>query len=237
MKSLIIGRGEIGKAVSQVIGRKDTVISYDVYDGPPRYIKDVDILHICFPFVDGVDFVSQVKEYIAQFKPMHVIIWSTLPIGTTKLVIGAVHSPVEGVHPNLVESIKKMTRWIGANNPGEGEFFANYFRDLQMAAKVVDSSDYTEFVKIRSTAKYGINLVFTDYEASIAKDIGMDFEILKDYDRDYNKLYHNLRMDWAQRYILDPPGGKIGGHCVVPNAKLLDENYPSELLKMILEMK
>jgi hypothetical protein len=235
MRSLIIGMGEIGAAVGELLVKKDEVYSYDMLDGELEPLNGVDIVHICFPYSDT--FVDDVKSYIKDFKPFHVIIWATVPIGTTKQIRGAVHSPVEGRHPALALSVRSMTRWVGANDKGEGEFFAQYFKDLYLKTRVVDSSDFTEFLKLRSTAKFGINLVWTEYEASVAEDLGMDFKLVMSFDEDYNKLYHNLSMPWAQRYILRPPNGKIGGHCIVPNAELLDEQYPSELLKMIKEMK
>jgi hypothetical protein len=37
------------------------------------------------------------------------------------------------------------------------------------------------------------------------------------------------------RPILYPPDGPIGGHCVVPNAKILSEEYESEFLRFIIE--
>jgi len=98
------------------------------------------------------------------------------------------------------------------------------------------SSKFTEFLKIRSTAKFGINLVWTDYENSIAQDIGMSYGAIKTFDEDYNNLYAELGLPEFSRYIIDPPNGKIGGHCVVPNAELLNKQYPSELLEMIIEM-
>ena len=234
MNSLIVGFGEIGKAVAEVIVGSDRVDTYDKTDDDLVFSTSTDILHICFPYSE--EFVEQVKWYIDAVKPWHVIIWSTVPIGTTKQVKGAVHSPIEGVHPRLASSIKQMVRWIGANDD-EGLFFENYFKKLFINTKLVKSSAYTEFLKLRSTAKYGINLVWTDYEAGIAEELGMDFELLKDFDRDYNKLYHNLDMDWVHRYILSPPKGRIGGHCVVPNARLLDEQFPNDLLKMIGEFE
>lgn len=234
MNSLILGRGEIGKAVSRVIQITDKVASYDIQDEDNRP-SAADILHICFPYSD--EFISEVKTYIATCLPEHVIIWSTVPIGTTKKIKGAVHSPIEGRHPMLDESIRNSVRWVGVNDESEKEFFTQYFKLMFIKTRVVDNSDFTEFLKLRSTAKYGINLVWTDYEAKVADSLEMDFTLVKKFDEDYNKLYHNLDVSWAKRYILDPPYGKIGGHCVVPNAEILDEQYPSELLKLIKEMK
>lgn len=234
--SLIIGRGEIGSSVEEVIRLKDKVDTYDkARDAKLVFDVHTDVLHICFPYSDK--FVDQVNYYIKECKPWHVIIWSTVPIGTTREIKGAVHSPVEGRHPKLARSIRDSIRWIGINDEVEGEFFKLYFKEHMIASRVVERTEFTEFLKLRSTSKYGINLVWTDYEANVASDIGMDFELLKDFDRDYNKLYHNIDMNWAQRYILDPPRGKIGGHCVIPNAELLDEQFPCELLKIIKEYK
>lgn len=235
MKSLVIGNGQIGSSVAEVISVTDDVTIYDKSGSEPPILKSVEILHICFPY--SKQFIKQVNQYIIKYQPWHVIIWSTVTIGTTRKIRGAVHSPVEGRHPHLASSIKQSVRWIGANNPAEEEFFTGYFRKLLIKTKILNDSNFTEFLKLRSTSKYGINLMWTDYEARVADEIGMDFDYLKDFDEDYNKLYHNLGMDWARRYILNPPKGKIGGHCVVPNAELLDQQFPDELLKMIKEYK
>jgi UDP-N-acetyl-D-mannosaminuronate dehydrogenase len=237
MKSLVVGMGQIGTAVAQTIAKCDDVLTYDVRDGAVVEIAAVDILHVCIPFKDEASFLATVQYYIKFYKPMHVLIWSTVAIGTTKKINGAVHSPVEGRHPALTMSVRTMVRWLGANNEGEGEFFAKYFKELWIKPHVVNNSDFTEFLKLRSTSRFGINLAFAEYESSVASELGMDYRLLKDFDRDYNKLYRNLGMDWAQRYVLNAPGGKIGGHCVVPNAKLLDAQFPSDFLKRIIEME
>lgn len=237
MRDLVIGCGEIGTAVIELLLDNNHVVeSYDSKDDSSLSTTLYpDVLHICFPYTDK--FIGDVEGYIAAVNPKHIIIWSTVPIGTTKKIKNAVHTPVEGRHPKLAQSIKSMTRWIGANSIKEAVFFEDYFLSMYLLPHVVESSDYTEFLKLRSTSKFGINLVWTDYEAHVAKEIGMDFKLLKNFDKDYNRLYHNLGMDWAQRYILDAPNGKIGGHCVVPNAELLNKQFPNDLLKMIKEMR
>lgn len=231
---LVIGMGQIGEAVSEVIGR---LYHHECQDKDIKSHADtsINIMHICFGYSD--DFIEEVKEYQEFYMPDYTVIWSTVPIGTTKQIQGAVHSPVEGRHPDLAESIKRMPRWIGSEDDDTGRFVAYYFRQLGLKTSWVKDSRYTEFLKLRSTSKYGINLVWADYEKQVANELGMNFSLIKQFDRDYNALYQELGMDWAQRYILDAPEGKIGGHCVVPNAELLDKQYPSELLKMVKEMK
>lgn len=235
MRSLIIGLGEIGKAVQEVIGNYDEVSTYDINLPEESISSDIDILHICFPYSE--EFVQFVKEYVALFKPWHIVVWATVPIGTTKQIKGAIHSPVEGRHPELARSIKDMSRWIGANNKTEGEFFSGYFIRMYIHTRVVESSDFTEALKLLSTTEYGVNIEFARYKKQVAAGIGMDFDLTKEWNRDYNKLYHNLGMDWAQKYVLDAPVGTKGGHCVTPNAKLLYEQFPDELVKIVGEMQ
>lgn len=229
-KSLVIGMGEIGKAVAEVIGDCQTL---DVEKRP--IITPLDILHICFPYSEN--FINEVENYKKQFNPKHIVIYSTVPVGTTIQIWKAAHSPVEGRHPDLALSIRQMTRWVGHNEDETGKFFLHFFNRLGLTVNVIRDSDFTEFLKLRSTAKYGVNLVWADYEKRVADALDMPYEYIQAFDRDYNKLYRNLGEDWAQRYILDPPEGKIGGHCIVPNAKLLREQYPSDLLDKIVGME
>ena len=233
MIELIIGYGEIGQAVKQSVALD--AFTYDIQDEQSE-IAHASILHICFPYSDT--FVEDVQDYIRRYNPLHIIIWSTVPIGTTKQIDDrAVHSPVEGVHSVLGQSIMTMVRWLGVNDGLEGDFFGDYFHERNMEYYVVPDSDFTEFLKLRSTAKYGVNLVWTDYEAKVANEIGMPVELLKAFDYDYNELYKELGLPQYQRYLLDPPNGKIGGHCIRPNAELLDKQFPHSMLKQIKRMK
>lgn len=233
MNHLIVGFGEIGKAVKEVIGGE--VFIHDVKHHNYRISNVIDVMHVCFPYSDT--FVQDVEDYITRHEPAHVVIYSTLPIGTTRQISGAVHSPIEGRHPDLDLSIRAMTRWLGANDIEEEAFFVEFFEDIGLEVHPVGNSDFTEFLKLRSTSKYGINIIWTAYEKTVADKIGMDFELIRQFDRNYNDLYKELGLDDYQRYILDPPKGPIGGHCVVPNAELLNEQYPSNMLDMIKEYK
>lgn len=242
MKHLIIGHGQIGQAIHAMLDRSEDEI-VETYDIQKNTDKDkeaivaenkIDVLHVCFPYKDG--FIDNVKNYIQEFDPKYTVIYSTVKIGTTKqLGKNVFHSPVVGRHPNLYEGVLYGMRFIGTNQ-ADAHPVDILWESLGARVRVVDSTDATEFIKIRSTSKFGINLVWADYEKSVADDIGMNFGILKEFDEDYNKLYIKLGMEWAQQYILDPPEGQIGGHCVIPNAKLLNEQYPNEMLDRIIEM-
>jgi len=218
MKSLIIGYGEIGKALHKIVGGDWCDKESRVQD------KEYDILLVCIPYTG--DFIDIIRAYQEEFQPKATIIFSTVPIGTCHQ-LDAVHSPVEGKHPELEKSMRIMKRYIGGLNDTATEFLSKYFKEIIYLPK----PEYTEFLKLRSTSKYRVNIEWTRYEKGVCDDLDMDFDYIKDFDREYNRLYKELGMPEYQRYILDPPEGEIGGHCLEPNAKILNEQYPSEFLK------
>jgi len=224
MKAVLIGCGEIGRAVKEVFEVNNEIEVCEINRKPKG---EFEIMLVAIPYSD--DFIKIVTDYQEEYKVKGTIIFSTVPIGTTAQIPGAVHSPVEGKHPNLASSIRKMPRWVGGCNETARDFIFTTF-DSMVALK---SSDWTEFLKLRSTSKYGVNIQFARYEKSVCDALAMEFDLVKDFDKDYNELYDAMGMPQFKRYILDAPEGAIGGHCVVPNAKLLDAQYPSELLKEI----
>lgn len=233
MNSLIIGSGEVGKSLHTVLRREPTCFIRDV---KPVKVPSIDVLHIAFPY--SKDFIKSVKNYIEQYDPSLTIVYSSVPIGTCESIgTHIVHSPIEGKHPNLHESIRIMPRWLGAKDKKALRDAGAYWSVFAETVRLVKSSRATEMLKLRSTAKYGINLVWADYEKSLTDSIGAEWDMVKLFDLDYNMLYEQLGFPEYSRYLLDPPGGKIGGHCVRENAILLDAQYPNDLLKMIIAMK
>lgn len=225
MKSLIIGMGQIGGALYELFPDSQTL------DLNEEEIKlPIDIMHVCIPYNN--EFMVAVQGYIDKYQPKHVVVYSTVAIGTCKkLGNNVVHSPVEGKHPLLAKSMRLFTRWIGG--PKEtATVVQELWKDI-VPCKLVKSSDYTEFLKLQSTSKYGINIVFADYVDKTSSKLGMDYDLVKEFDADYNRLYSRLRYKQYRRYILDPPKGKIGGHCVRENSFILDEQFPNDVLKMI----
>lgn len=241
MNNVIIGYGQIGQAVDKVVSitpKRSYIIDPNYKDGNPPEFAIVHVLHICIPYIDQQLFFETVKAYIEQFKPEHIIIWSTVAINTTEKIPNAVHSPVEGKHPFLMKSIQTMVRWVGANTVGDAEFFYEYFQDLGIETRIVSNSNYTEALKLLSTAEYGVNIAFADYKQHVAQELGMDYKYMKLWNEDYNYLYKELGdANRFQKFVLDPPHGKIGGHCVVPNAEILGQQYPNEHLEIIKRMK
>jgi hypothetical protein len=227
MKTILAGYGEVGRAVCEVFGDIHDIAVHDPAYGLEIRRGKYDILLVAIPY--NSNFVDVVTEYTERYQVEATIIFSTVAIGTTRRIPNAVHSPVEGKHPRLAESIRLMPRWVG----GYHEVTAQFFREAGFVPRYCAEPEFTEFLKLRSTSKYGVNIEWTRYEKSVCDNLGMEFDLVREFDRDYNALYLALGYPEYQRYILYPPEGPINGHCIRPNAEILDAQYPSVFLKEI----
>lgn len=239
MKIGILGFGEIGKSIEELYftapfaysPREVFVKDLDVDYG----IKDCDYLHVCIPYSD--DFVDQVCECIEKETPKNVIIHSTVQVGTTRNImkksglINICHAPVRGVHPNLHEGLKTFPMYVGYDETqhatkdfiGELLFLLG---GIGVKVKIVNKFETSELAKIASTSYYGMCIAFHAEINSLCDEMGLDFEeVMTEWNKDYNNGYKKLGMDHVVRPVLTPPDGAIGGHCIIPNAKLLKDFY------------
>lgn len=228
IKAILIGYGQIGRAIYEVFGKHHDLDVYDImFKVKPQ--GTYDILLVAIPYSDR--FVEIVNAYREEYGVQATIVFSTVAIGTTSRIPDVVHSPVEGRHPNLTESMMLFQRWVGGYHESAHQFLIEAgFRPTYLARP-----EFTEFLKLQSTSNYGVCIEYARYVKSVCDDLGMDYEAVKQFNRDYNDLYLDLDLPQFQRYILDPPIGPIGGTCVRPNARILDNQYPHIFLKEIYE--
>ncbi len=228
MKQLIIGLGEIGQPLLSILQRTygDFVRGYDVlYQQPYEDLIPYDILHICFPW--GGLFPQEVTYYQNLSKAPLTVIHSTVPVGTTELIKNAVHSPVLGAHEHMEKDMQLYCKWVGGPRAIEA---VNVFNLAGMRARAVESSRQTELMKLLCLAKYGINIAFSLFQKQLCDTEGFDPQDFTMWDFDYNLgVPANLR-----RPVIIPSDKYIGGHCVVPGVKLLNDLFPNDLLKGIL---
>lgn len=228
MKHIIVGsNGEVGKCVLDFF-KKYEPIGIDINSTKER--QKCDYLHICIPYSDK--FVDICKEYINLFNPKYIIVYSSVLPGTTRqLGDNAVHSPIEGRHPHLLISFKTFTRFVSGKKSVE---ISKIFSDNNLNVITYSKPEITELAKLLSTTRYGINLMFAQESQEICNELGLDFnEVVLKYQNDYNKSYACLREERFIQPLLTSPNGKIGGHCVVQNAKLLIKKYNKELILLL----
>jgi UDP-N-acetyl-D-mannosaminuronate dehydrogenase len=232
MNCLVVGMGEIGSAVTTVLSLAGNEVS--TLDINSEHInKKIDVMCVCFPYSDT--FVEQVQKYAFMYSPKLIVIHSTVKIGTTRQIAHAVHIPIEGKHPRLDFGVRKFKKFIGYNTTRDRRLAIQLWKGISNYA-TLENSDWTEFLKLASTSKYGLNIVWADYMAHVAESLGMPYDRVKEWDKAYNRLYKEMHLPDYQKFVLDAPDGYIGGHCIVPNAKLLITQFPDAMLEAIIEM-
>lgn len=230
MGNLVIGMGEVGNGVFNVLRTRVSAYARDKESIP--ILQKIDYLHIAIPYTE--DFKEQVKNYMELYNPKVTIVYSTVPIGTCE-ELGVVHSPVEGKHPVIGLSIQNSARWLGSSDKKLLTKAKKLWEKI-VPVRELPSANFTEALKLLSTTEYGVNIEFARYKKKIGDDLGVDYVAMKQWNLDYNQLYKRLGMEQFQKFILDPPEGPKGGHCVTNNAKLLYEQYPDEQVKVVGEL-
>ena len=236
-KVLIVGLGEVGRPLFELIretGKYET-FGYDVDpskipEGQASLPREVDILHICYPFSRRDEFVRNTCEYIAQFSPRLTIINSTVAPGTTLEVYersgGRVaHSPIRGVHKTMKKDLLFWTKYVAAFDRDVAEEAATHFRSVGMKVKVLNSPFETELAKLFETVYRALLIAWFQEMHRISRSFGADFTQITDFLEEI----HKIRFD---RPLFFPD--VIGGHCLIPNTKILLNEYESPFLKAIL---
>lgn len=211
-KHLVIGSGEVGSAIKKVLDAH----SYDIVQGEPKLEYQYEFIHICFPWSEN--FVETVKKYEDIFKAEHVVVHSTVPLGTCD-PHGWTHSPVRGVHPNLEEGVRTFVKFIGG---GDFNAVREVFEALGIRTFTTDKAAETEALKLWDTTQYGVMIALQKEIHAYCERHGLDFAtVYTEANETYNEGYSQLGMEHVMRPVLKHMDGPIGGHCVIPNARLL----------------
>lgn len=216
MKTLIVGRGEVGTALAEVL---DCYSPY-VMDKGERAFGAYEILHVCFPYSE--EFGRSVAVYRQQYEPKYVVIHSTVPVGTSRS-LNAIHSPIRGIHPNLVDGIRTFEKMIGG---AKDAAVPDYFRRAGLKIMLFDKPETTEAAKLFETESYRVNIEFMQRVKAFCDEHHLSFhEVYTMQAQSYNAGYLALGHPEYSRPILQPIPGAIGGHCVSANRQLLDEVF------------
>jgi len=233
----ILGYGEIGKSLVKFY-KNPRIKDLKRDDG----LKGVEILHICIPYNNK--FADIVKKEIKEIKPKLTIIHSTIAPATTKKIISGlpkelrmvVHSPVRGVHPYLYEGMKTFVKYIGADDKKAGELAKKHLESLGIKTKLVYPAKTSELAKLFCTTYYGLCIAWHGEMAKICKNEKVNFDdVVTELNKTYNEGYAKLGKKNVIRPVLSAPEKGIGGHCIVPNAKILKKYYKSKALDLILD--
>lgn len=229
---VVVGMGEVGKALAEVLRGPYDVYEKDIDDKePPKH--PVQTMHVALNYYAiGHDrWVSLVAGYLSAYNPRYLDVCSTVRPGTTE-VFGkrAVHSTTRGLHPNLASGLMKITKHIGG--PAAQEV-ARQYAAAGVPVHAHRSARTTELLHILNNTHYGVNLMFADEAQRLCREYGVDYQAYLKYTETHNAGFSALDHERLVRPILHPPYGRIGGHCVTQGASLIDEEKSGLLVNVL----
>jgi UDP-N-acetyl-D-mannosaminuronate dehydrogenase len=223
-KVVVVGLGEVGKPLFELLSRHYDTVGVDI--SPAGLTDGVDVLHVCYPF-EIKDFISETARYIELYKPALTVINSTVGIGTTRAVgdrtgAAVVNSPVRGKHVRMLEELRHYTKFVGAADPDAGEQAAKHFQSAGLKTKVLSSPEASELAKLTETTYFGLMIAWAQEIERYCDQTGADYnEVIS--------FYEEIKFFPPVKYF----PGVIGGHCVMPNIKILSQFNRSLILEAI----
>ncbi|MFC1626944.1 hypothetical protein ACFL18_00120 [Patescibacteria group bacterium] len=234
LKVGILGVGQIGSAISVLVKPKHELFLKDI-DKDEIQDKQLNILHICIPY--SKNFQKSVLNQITRTQPKLVIIESTVPIKTSEKIAlkskaQVVHSPVRGIHPNLVKCLKKFVKFIGPTSSQAGKTAKKYYTSLGIKTKILQSSRETELGKLFDTTYYALCIAWHQEMERFCRKYKVNFDqAVTQFNQTYNEGYKKLKPNVIRPVLLP---GFIGGHCLMPNINLLKKDFQSDFFQAII---
>lgn len=226
-KTLVVGVGEVGGPLAQVLERHAPVLRLDLE--PRDFADKIGVMHICFPFRNGKEFTAAVVGYIRRFDPQLTIIDSTVVPGTTVAVARAAgrpicYSPVRGKHTEMAKALTHYGKFVAGTDARAVDEAIEHFSAAKMKTRRVSSPDTLELAKLAETTYFGVCITFAQELNRYAKATGANYD-------EAISFFEEVEFLPRQPYF----PGFIGGHCVIPNIHLLLGIARSRLLETVLD--
>lgn len=230
-KDIVAGLGEIGTPMLKLLSKSRVTIGYDINSklmNQKNFNKyknfDTIFLHICIPFTER--FQNHVESLYRQFLPKCLVIHSTISPYTTKKIqskikIPIIYSATRGVHKRMLSDLKKYTKFYALEkNAPKKQWasleFSKLMKKCGIKTKKLSEPITLELAKIVvDTSYYGWLINYAQISNMIAKKHGVDYDEMWSF------------SDEIQKYLENRPKmfpGFIGGHCVIPNLSLINED-------------
>lgn len=228
MKSIVMGGcGKVGSAIVNILS--DAGNNVDILDIDGDFVPKTEtchFLHVTIPF--SKTFISSVKRVARKYNPDHIVIHSTVPVGTTrKIGINACHSPVRGQHNNLEDSIRKFTKYVASVSVSTGDAVEEHLKKAGLKIQQWQKPEETELMKLLCLSRFLNELAFYEVADSLCKKYKVFNGRLTSWTETFNEGYKGTSF---RRSELKFPNGVAGGTCVLPVSKMLYEQTKNEWL-------
>lgn len=229
-KDIVVGLGEIGRPIMEVLSKSRIVIGFDVNKKLMDLKKfnklehlETNFIHICIPFTNT--FNSNVKSLYRKFSPKCIVIHSTISPYTTKklqseLPIPIIYSATRGVHKRMISDLKKYTKFYALEKGAPkkkwaSETYSRLLKKCGIKSKKMSEPITLELAKIVvDTSYYGWLINYAQLSNMIAKEHRINYDEMWSFADEIQELLGN-------RPKMFP--GYIGGHCVIPNLALIND--------------
>ena len=238
-KDVVTGLGEIGRPIQKLISKGEFTIGFDknkTLMDINKFKKNIDVptktLHICIPFTNN--FQQNVISLCNKFSPKCLVIHSTLSPYTTKklqnkLTIPVIFSPTRGVHKRMLYDLKRYTKFfaIEPNAPKKAWAITEYsklMKKCNVKAKKMSDPVTLELAKIIcDTSYYGWLINYAQMSKIIATENNVDYDEMWEFSDEIHQYLGNRPKMYP---------GIIGGHCVIPNLDLM-QNQTLDFIKKL----
>jgi UDP-N-acetyl-D-mannosaminuronate dehydrogenase len=224
-KTMVVGLGEIGKPLFEVISKHHEAIGVDIkpLEEPPGHIE---VMHVCYPFKIQ-DFIGETARYIKRFSPRLTVINSTVSVGTTRAIAertgaAVVNSPVRGKHARMAADLLRYDKFIGGIDQDSAQRAARHFESIGMKTRILSSAEATELAKLTETTYFGVIIAWAQEVERYCDQFGLKYDEIV-------SIYEEVPFFPPVKYF----PGVIGGHCVMSNIEILSQLNQSDLLKAI----
>jgi UDP-N-acetyl-D-mannosaminuronate dehydrogenase len=226
-KTLVVGLGEVGGALAEVLERQRPILRHDIERR--EFGEPIGVMHICIPFVSRTQFEPLAIEYIRRFKPELTIINSTVLPGTTRSIsektgTPVVYSPVRGKHVKMAKDLFHYFKFVAASEAGWADKAAAHFQEHGMKTRKLEKPETLEVAKLGETTYFGVIIAWAQEFNRYVERAGGDYE-------EATEFFEEVAFLPRQRYF----PGFIGGHCVIPNINLLLQIDSAPLLEAVLD--
>ena len=238
MKDVVVGLGEIGKPMFKLISKSVKTVGYDKNTklNPKSNQKYMELptrfIHICIPF--NKSFYTNLKKSTKKFSPKSIVIHSTISPGTTsrlqsKFNIPVIYSATRGVHKRMLRDLRRYTKFFAIQkNAPNAKWASSQFSLLMRKAGVK-----TKRMSNPLTLELGKIVCDTSYYGWLINYAQISQIIALKYKVGYNEMWSFA--DEIHKFLGNRPKifpGHIGGHCVIPNLELINDNSLNQINKI-----
>jgi len=238
-KDIVAGLGEIGMPIYKMLSKSFPVEGIDkntklINVKKKNSLKsyDVDLIHFCIPY--NKMFERTVYDYSKKFSPIAIVIHSTVKPNTSsniqkKLTMPVIYSPIRGVHKRMMSDLKRYSKFFATDisHPESKKISNHYVKKLTklgIKSKKISSTLTLELSKIIvDTSYYGWLINYAQLSKIIADKFGVNYDEMWTFSDEIHKFLKN-------RPKMFP--GFIGGHCVIPNLDLIDNELLNQIDKI-----